>query len=284
MKRRKAIVGLSVLCALCLSAFTASGASAAGTTAGECTSSATTKDFEDAHCDRSKTPGTFGHVLFPNNTVTSVTAVNDLTGTSSPFLLAGKIAGVVIHVQCNTVSGTGTVTNKLNASGGMIIEFGQSTTNFTNCSVTTPEAAVPCTVVVAQTVANETDPMNLAKGATTTDVTGEPLASPVEETATGTEMGLKFSPPTGKPFTELEFSGASCPAAFVGKFSVSGSAIATGGRGSAASVTSSGATGIFTKASTIKFLKFAGNPATLEGTLTFRKTGGNPLIITTTAS
>jgi hypothetical protein len=281
MKRRKAIVGLSVLCALCLSAFAASGASAAGTTAGECTSSATTKDFEDAHCDRSKTPGTFGHVLFPVNTVTNVTAVNDLTGTGSPFILAGKIAGVVIHIDCNTVSGTGTVTNKLSGAT-MIVEFGQSTTNFTNCSVTTPVAAVPCSVAVAQTVANETDPMNLTRGVTTTDVTGEPLASPVEETAAGNEMGLKFSAPTGKPFTEITLSGGECPPAFVGVFPVQGSAIATGARGSAAAVTSSGATGQFTKASTIKFLKFAGNPATLEGTLTFRKTGGNPLIITTT--
>jgi hypothetical protein len=240
------------------------------------------KDFEDAHCDRSKIPGTFGHVLFPVNTVTNVTAANDLTGTSSPFILAGKIAGIVIHIQCNSVASTLTVTNKEEA-GAMKLAFGQSTTTFTNCSVTTPEAAVPCTVTISAMVANETDPMNLKKGAATTDVTGNPLPEPFEEGG-GTEMGLKFVAPTGQPFMTITFSGASCPEFFRGAFPVAGSFVATGGRGSAATVTSSGATYIFSKQSTIKFFKFAGNPATIDGTLTFRKTGGNPLTITTTAS
>lgn len=281
MTRHKTVVGLAVLCALCLSAFAASSASAKGTTAGECSSTATVKDFEDAHCDKSKTGGTFGHTLFPLNTATSVTAVNDLTGTSSPFILAGKIAGIVVHIQCNTVSGTGTVTNK-EEGGVMKLAFGESTTSFSNCSITTPESALKCTVTVAETKATETDPMNLKKGATTTDVTGNSLPEPVEEG--GTEMGLKFSAPAGGKFTTITLAGAECPEAFKGAFPVTGSAIATGGRGSTEAVTSSGATGIFTKASTIKFLKFAGNPATLEGTLTFRKSGGNPLIITTTAT
>jgi hypothetical protein len=281
MTRRKSVVGLAVLCALCLSAFAASSASAKGTTAGECSSTATTKDFEDAHCDRSVTTGgTFGHTLFALNTATKVTAVNDLTGTSSPFTLAGKIAGIVTHIKCNTVSGTGTVTNK-EEGGAMKLAFGESTTSFTGCSVLDPAAAVPCTVTVATVKANESDPMNLKKGATTTDVTGNSLPEPVEEG--GTEMGLKFTA-SGTKFTEITLAGAECPTAFKNTFPVTGSAIATSGRGSTEATTSTGATGIFTKASTIKTLKFAGSAATLEGTLTFRKEGGNPLIITTTAS
>jgi hypothetical protein len=281
MIRTRTLVGLAVLCALCLSAFAASSASAKGTTAGECSSTATTKDFEDAHCDRSVTTGgTFGHVLFPVGTATKVTAVNDLTGTSSPFILAIGIAGVVIHIQCNTVSGTGSVTNK-EEGGAMKLAFGESTTRFTNCSVLDPAAAVPCTVTIATVKANVSDPMNLKKGVTTTDATGHSLPEPVEEG--GTEMGLKFTASGGK-LTEITLAGAECPAAFTNTFPMTGSAIATGGRGSTEAITSTGATGIFTKASTIKFLKFAGNPATLEGTLTFRKEGGNPLIITTTAS
>jgi hypothetical protein len=281
MTRRKAVVGLAVLCALCLSAFAASSASA-GTTAAECSSSAPVKDFEDAHCDRAvSSGGSFGHIAFTNGTPVSVTAVNDLTGTSSPFKLSGKLAGNITHIQCTTVSGTGTVENKL-VGTEMRAEFGASTTSFSNCSVLDPPAFVPCTVAVATTHATETGAMNLKKGTAVKNVTETENIEPVEESATGTEMGLKFTQ-EGSKFTSITLTGASCPAAVRGiEFPVEGSAIATGGRGSASTVSSSGATGIFTQASTIKFLKFAGNPAGLEGTLTFRKSGGNPLTITTT--
>jgi hypothetical protein len=282
MTRRKSVVGLAVLCALCMSAFAASSASAKGTTAGECSSTAPTKEFEDAHCDRTTSPLAFGIVPFTTGTATKVTAVNDLTGTSKPFILAGKIAGIVTHIQCNTVTGTGTVTNK-EEGGAMKLAFGESTTSFTNCSVLDPVEATKCVVEVETVKATESDPMTLKKGTTTTDVTGNSLPEPVEETG-GTEMGLKFTA-SGAQFTKIKLSGAECkPAAFVNTFPVTGSAIATGGRGSTEATTSSGATGIFSKASTIKFLKFAGNPATLEGTLTFRKEGGNPLVISTTAN
>jgi hypothetical protein len=283
MNRRKAAVGVLVLCALYFSVFAASGASAAGTTAGECTSNATTKDFEDAHCDRARGLGTFGHILFPDNTPTSVSGVNDLTGTSAPFVLSGKIAGIVVHIQCNTATAAFTVTNKTEGAA-MKLAFGELSGTFTSCAVTTPQQATPCVVTITTFKAVISDPMNLRKGATTTDVTGNSLPEPVEEAAGATEMGLKFSAPPGGPLFHVTFSGAQCPAFLVGTFPATGSVVATGGRGSASSVTSSGATHIFTKASTIKFLKFAGNPATLEGTFTFRKEGGNPLIITTTAS
>jgi hypothetical protein len=279
MNRRKAAIGVSVVCALCLSAFLVPGASAAGTTAAECSSLAEVKDFADAHCDREVGPeGAFGHIAFPNNKAIEVTAVNDLTGVASPFVLSGKLAGLVVHIQCETVAAAGAVTNEA-PGGAMKLAFGAANANFENCRMTTP---FPCEAAVGPSRAVVSDPMNLKRGATTTDITGNQLPEPVEEGG-GTEMGLKFTAPAAMPLAVVMLFGPECPQALIGAFPVAGSAIATGGRGSVAAVSSSGATGIFTKASTIKFLKFAGNPATLEGTLTFRKRGENPLTITTTA-
>jgi hypothetical protein len=63
MSGRKAIVGLSLLCALVFCAFGAATASAAGgSTAFTCVKGAASADFEDEHCDKGKVGGGFGHV------------------------------------------------------------------------------------------------------------------------------------------------------------------------------------------------------------------------------
>jgi hypothetical protein len=277
MSRRRAVVGLSVLCALVFSAFAVSSASAA-TTAGECTSATgNTKDFKDAHCDESVTAGTgaFGHILFAAGTTTNVTATNDTTGTTDPFVLEGKVAGVVIKISCASVSATGTVTN--NAGG--TVSFGNATTSFTNCTQKAPVACEGKAVTVKTTTSVQTDPMNLKLSSTEKEgPTGEKLKFH-EENAAGTEMGLKFSPLPEKPFTEITVS---CPTATTAP--VKGFTYATPRRagGSLQSTSGSGATVEFTKSSSIAGLTFAGGPATLEGVLTFRKTGGNPLVLTTT--
>jgi hypothetical protein len=272
-----------MLCALCFSAFAASGASAA-TTAGECTTAATVKDFSDAHCDNSVASGTFGHILFANGVETAVTATNaetapnekgEGTKASTPFKLEGKIAGITIVISCTTVSATGTVKN--NAGG--TVTFGNATTNFTGCTQEAPEACKGKPVTVAKTTSAQTDPMNL-KISTTKKIgpTGEEITFH-EENAAGTEMGLKFAPTVaGGNFTEITVE---CPTKVTAP--VKGFTYATPGRanGSLASTSGSGATAVFTKSSSIGGLTFAGNPATLEGKLTFRKSGGNPLILTT---
>jgi hypothetical protein len=289
MTRRRAVVGLAVLCALCISAFSAASASAKGTTAVECSKSATTKDFEDEHCDKGVTSGgVWGHIAFPNGTAVNVTAVNDLTGTASNFKLMGKIAAVAIEIECTKVSAKGTVTNK-EAAGAMSITFGNSSTSFSGCKLLAPASGVgKCKVEVATTNAKETDPMNLGLGEEKVEPTAAGAKVKVLEEGKGTEMGLKFAPITEtEPFTTITISnetGQECPAALKGAFPVKGFAYAVGGRGSTEATTSTGATAVFTKASTLGGLTFAGNPATLEGTLTFRKEGGNPLSITTTAS
>src|SRR4051794_22799207 len=58
---RRAVGGLALLCALLFSAF-ASQSAFAETTAFECTKSAATLDFSDAHCDTTAAPpSNFGH-------------------------------------------------------------------------------------------------------------------------------------------------------------------------------------------------------------------------------
>jgi hypothetical protein len=277
MNRRKAIAGLAVVCALCFSAFAASGASAAGTTAGECTSTASVKDFEDAHCDRAvSSGGTFGHTLFKENEVVHVTATNDLTGTTEPAVLEGVLAGVVAKVTCGTVSATGTVTNKGPATA-MTAEFGTSTTKFTNCTVNQPTKCEGQTAIVGTTTANVTDPTTLGLGEEKTQ-TEKSLR--VYQEGKGTEMGLKFTPLTGQNLTTLMLP-SSCGLGTT-PFPIKGFFYALPGRGGSATL--SGATAKITVVSSLGGLTLGGNPVSLTASLTFRKEGGNPLILTTTSS
>jgi hypothetical protein len=291
MNRRKAIVWLSILSALCVAAVGASGASAA-TTVGECTTAAgTAKDFSDAHCDKGVTAGTgtFGHILFANGgTAIPVTATNANTAAettaSTPATLEGKISGIPIAVKCTIVEATGTVTN--NAGG--TVTFGNATTTFRGplgpngefCEQEVPEKCAGHSVTVAKTTSAQTDPMNLKISSTTkTGPTGEVITFH-EENAAGTEMGLKFAPTVaGGNFTEVTVD---CPVATTAP--VKGFTYATPGRvnGSLASTSGSGATVVFSKSSSIGGLLFAGLPATLTGALTFKRTSnGNALISTT---
>lgn len=281
---RSTAVGLSLMCALAFCAIVAANAAAKGTTAVECTSGAVTKDFADAHCDKAQSGGSFGHIGFVNNTITSVSAVNDLTGTASSFILEGKIAAVSVAITCESVSATSSVTNS-ESSGAMTISFGTAQVTFNFCKMLAPASgAGKCSIFVSTASAVPTDPMNLGVSVSSkTGPTGEQIEHPINEAIFfGTEMGLKFSSTGGGVITKITISGLECPAALKSTFNVEGFAFATGGRGGAEATTSSGATLVFTKASTIEGLKFAGNPATLEGTLTTRKFTGNPLSITTT--
>jgi hypothetical protein len=278
MTSRKAVVGVSFLCALAFCAFGAASASAAATTAGECTNVGGTHDFTDPHCDNAVVPGTgpFGHVLFPAGLVVNTTTANDFTGIPSVFKLEAKIGGVSVAVTCNKVSGTGTVTN--NAGPPMSVAFGDATIKFTECFVEKPEVCAGAVVTFSEAVVGVAGPHNLrisvAKklGPTFEEITFH------EQNAAGTEMGLKYQPTVvNNPIMTITFP-AACGFG-VNPIAVKGFFYSTGGRGGAA--TSSGATEVFTKSSTIGGLTVAGSPATLEGTLTLRKTNGNPLIITT---
>jgi hypothetical protein len=278
MTSRKAVVGVSFLCALAFCAFGAASASAAETTAGECTDIGGTHDFSDAHCDKAVAAGTgaFGHVLFAPGALVNATTANDFTGVPSVFKLEAKIAGVTAVVDCNKVSGTGTVSN--NAGPPMSVAFGDATIKFTECFVTQPEICAGAAVTISEAVIGVTGPHNLQiSQAKKIGPTFEELAFH-EQNAAGTKMGLKYRPTVvNNPIMTVTFP-AMCGFG-VNPIAVKGFFYSTDGRGGAQ--TSSGATQVITKSSTIGGLTVAGNPATLEGTLTFRKAGGNPLIITT---
>ena len=277
MNRRKAIVWLSILSALCVAAFAAQGASAA-TTVGECTTAAgTAKDFSDTHCDKGVTAGTgtFGHILFANGVETKVTGTNantaEETKSSTPFTFEAKVAGIPIAIVCSTASAAGTVKN--NAGG--TVTFGKATLSLTGCVQEAPAACEGKPVTIASAVATVTDPMNMRiSSATKTGPTGETITFH-EENAAGTEMGLKFA---GDPFTEITIN---CPTQVT--VPLKGFIYATPGRanGSKASTAGSGGTIVFSKSSSIGGLALAGNPATLTGTLTFKAPSGNALISTT---
>lgn len=276
MNARKACAGLSLACAIVFLTLGAGNASAEPTTAGECVKDGGAKDFEDAHCDRKKAGGGFGHVLFANSDKTAITAANDLTGKVNPFTFEGKVAGVVFVVECTTVTASGTVTNNVGGN----VSWGALTAKFSACTSLKPEGpgckGMP--VTVADMVATPTGPHNLGLSGGTDKKTG-PTNETIEyhKENVGTQMGLKLVP-SGTEFTTLAFA-AACGLS-LNPVPLKGFMFATPGRGG--NEASSGATEEFSKSTTIGGLTASGNTATLEGTLTFKGAGGNPLILTTT--
>lgn len=138
-------------------------------------------------------------------------------------------------IECNKVSGTGTVTNE---AGGKVT-FGTYETEFTKCEMKDPPACNGKPVTILKMVTEVTGPVN-----------------------------LKFSTSTVEDSTKA-------------KVPLKGFLYATP-RIPTIGAPESGATAIFTGASTAASLTFGGTVATLDGSLTFRKENGDPLILTTT--
>jgi hypothetical protein len=122
MTGRRALVGLSLLCALVFSAFAASSASAAtsGLTAVTCKEGGT-KDFSRAHCAKADavTPGTgkYGHFKIAEKVETAITGSNEgteeETKKAKSAILHGISGGVILEITCANVSSTGTQENLL---------------------------------------------------------------------------------------------------------------------------------------------------------------------------
>jgi hypothetical protein len=260
---RRAAVGLSLLCALLVCAFVAQSASAAAavnTTAFTCVEGGGEKDFSDAHCDKKVTAGTgkFGHVAIEKGVATEVSVTNEKTKNetkeSSATVQKGSIAGVKSEITCNTVTGTGSLTNEEPASKQHQVK-GTITAEFSNCTVNKP-AGFGCKVKQPIVVSSN------IKG--------------VEGLGAGkNEMGLEFSP-TGEHFAQLVIEGC----IFKGTFNVDGTAIGTGTP--APTEKYSGATNLFTNAMTKETLKLGGAAAEIESATTVTmKGGGNPISLTT---
>ena len=248
MKRRKAVIGLSILCALALGAFVASGASAQEVFT--CAKNGGKKDFGagDTHCSKghvAEGTGEYGHVAFTGKTATSV--VNE-----GNFKLKSKVAGLEIVFQATSIEGNGKIENvakNISAIGFLI---------FKNVTVTVP-AKSGCEV--------ESIPATVGEVATKEVIHSKELAT--------VNMGLTneigFQPSEGK--TLAEYTVKKCTNnEFNGTYELEGAF-----RG-----LTSGSTIAFTHANTTAegALFLSGQHAGVEGSLTFKGANGNGLALT----
>jgi hypothetical protein len=109
---------------------------AAAETAYECSSSATSKTFSDAHC---KTAGgaAFGHIAIPVNVSKAVTLSNITTGTERSFAKLKSVqSGITLEIQATEVEGTGTLENR--EPFFIMVAEGKATLKLKNVTVTAP--------------------------------------------------------------------------------------------------------------------------------------------------
>jgi hypothetical protein len=262
---RRAIVGLSLLCALLFSAFAVQSAAAtagANITAFTCEPVAIGK-YEDAHCDRRvDTANGYEHKLITEKTPLEPTNVTT-GGATSTQVLEGSPFKVATKIECKTLTGEGTVENSEPEAKKHKIR-GSGTLNYTNCTVVKP---TPCTLkeVVATIGSVETT---------------EGLTGPKGE---ANAMGLDFNSPEGKPFTTITLEGAECPLKG-SPFPVEGFVTLTNGPGTeeAQNKAWSGATAVVTPA--MSSLTAGGRPATYSGIATYKMKGGGAAVTTTTST
>ena len=257
---RRSILTMSLLSVLAFCAFGAQSAfaweTASNTTAFECSASAPTKDYADAHCDT--TGGSaFGHVALAAGTSvaieTSNAATKNNTTEAEPAVLTGTLLGASVKVTCNKVSpDTANASFVKNIATG---DFeGTSAVNFTECTLE-GNGAPNCHVE---------EPITLAS-----------LFHAVEQGTTTREMAIEFSPDpsTSTTFVTLHFAGTGC---LLTSAAVKGKA-----RGTGSGAGNNGATLHFQP--TDEELTFGGNAATFTGTFTTKVSStGNALVTTTT--
>jgi hypothetical protein len=145
MTGRRAIVGLCMLCALAFSAFAAQGAAAAtkGTTAFTCKKEASGSTFKTEHCKASDGAGTaYGHVAIAQDTTTELELTNAKTNAattgSTPAQLHSVFSGVELELEATTVSGSGSMFNRKDATTGEHFIEGEGTITFSGVKVTKP--------------------------------------------------------------------------------------------------------------------------------------------------
>jgi hypothetical protein len=191
MTGRRAIIGLSLLCAFALSAFAAQGASA-GTTAFTCAKGQGGVGFSDEHCTKAvQTGATFEHVAIAVDKETKYEATNEKTAEetkkSTPATFKFFLSEIEVHIICTGLSATGAMENKT-VLKNMYVFFNVSTFSLTGCKVEKPSG---CTLK---------EPISLTAVEGTTNG--------VEEEK-GEEPAIEFKPGEGT-FGEMTFSGEKC--------------------------------------------------------------------------
>ncbi len=262
MIERRPALGLALLCVLGSMAIAAQSAGAIEipeTTAFECTPSAVTKDFSDAHCDTTKSSSTFGHKQLSEFVETAFSVTNAKTASSTtastPASLEGEVDLVKTSITCTNVSGSGALINEKEI-GTMKVEA-RVTVEFTGCTVIKP---AKCTVA---------EPIKVLANAVTRTNLG----------ASKEEMGLELQPATGGVFATIEYTNLAECILKNTKVKLEGTAIGTGSLGSTTAQKESGATLVFGSDSN---LIFGGKPATFKATVTPSVTAnGNAITLTT---
>lgn len=247
MSRRKSVIGIAALLALVVCAFAAANASAESK-AFECSKSATSLTFPDAHCVPGGSGSVYGHKSIAEGVSTSITGSNEKTASSttasSKAILKGTLSGLETELECSTVTGSGSMKNGATSVTGT----GQIT--YSGCTVTKP--ARECKVKEGKVVTKNLE-------ATTASQTG---------------TNLKFKPEgAATEFAAINIEGCKNNVPPANAYPVSGSLVATT-NGATTSTTETGVTGQGT-------LTFGGNPAGLEGTITINaQETGNALSLT----
>jgi hypothetical protein len=278
MTGRRALVGLSLLCALAFTAFSAASASAAttteGTTAVTCVEDPTHHgDFKDAHCDETETEtGAFKHV--PITETTEVTGTNEKTASSTtkstPAILGATVGGITVGLEAQKVDSLCSLTNSSTGEKPAKDSWtlSECIVTYTEVTVTTP---ANCTV--------------MSPGSPDGTVVTSKLMGTLVGNGTSS-MSVKFEPePVGgvtPPFTTLKFTGTLCPINGV-EAKVTGDASATlSGQSEMVNkaghlTRSSGATLNINVTKAEKTLIVGGQPAAFTAKETTKMVGGNPI-------
>jgi hypothetical protein len=237
MTGRRAIVGLSLICALAFAAFGAANASALGTTQFTC-KSGSGAGFKDAHCVNEPvgSGALFVHEEIGENVDTAILGTNlNTDGTRKSATLASSSAGVAVEITCEIVKATGTARN-VKVAGVMQVHGTGIIVHYEKCEVLKPskgECVIP--------------------GGT---ITTEKITSTTYENVAPDE-GVEFKPEGATPFVNITFE--KCKNAALNKtFPVLGSVKAT----------AKGTTLEVTPASSEKTLSFGGEVAKLTQTTT----------------
>jgi hypothetical protein len=277
---RRAVIGLSLLSSILLSAFAAQSAFAAeetskNTTAFTCEKVGPGNEFADAHCDN-KTGGEFAHKLIPLNTTTELegsnTSVTESTKKSEPAVLKGTIGLAKVTIECAKVKNNTakSLVHNVEPVAGQHTFTGTAQNEFSECNV---KELAKC--IVAEPITSNAN-IHAVEG----------MEGPKAEK---NAMGIEFiGSGAEETFAEVEFKnkGAEACSLNAKKFPIKGKVVATSGptTESAQNNKHSGATLVFTPKFKMQTLKLGPNEATFEtiGTATMAGAGGNPISLTTT--
>jgi hypothetical protein len=261
MTGRRAVVGLSLLCALVFSALAVSSASAESTPTWVTCEKVVepqigTKGFSDEHCTKAASDKAvnFEHKEFLGTTDVegSNTQLGAETKSTVSAVLHGVLSTIPVTITCKKVSSTGKATN---TAGPPMTATGTATVKYSECETVIEATKKNCKVK---------EPIE-AKANLTNVVEGAEMY--VKATGSG----------TGEEFVSLSFenNGAEvCPKGItaLNPYKVTGSAIGT----------VNGATLEFKEKEPHSTLKLGGNTAEITQIETVRKAvGGNPISVTT---